>query len=69
MADDSPRALLCLIAGESLPFKVKPTGSMDIMDLKDLIKEECKNGVLNSVDAKDLSLWNVGLFLVSRTPL
>jgi len=58
-ADDAPRALLYLIAGEL--FRVKPTGSMDIIELKDLIKEEHNDGVLKSVDAPDLTLWKVTL--------
>jgi hypothetical protein len=37
MADDASRSLLCLIEGDSSLFRVKPTGSMDIMELKDLI--------------------------------
>ena len=57
MADDAPRALLYLIAGESSLFRVKPTGSMDIIGLKDLIKEEHNDGMLKSVDAPDLTLW------------
>ena len=61
MADDTLRTLVCLIAGESSLrlFKVNPTVSMDIMDLKGLIKEKRKNGVLSGVDAKDLTLWKV----------
>jgi hypothetical protein len=59
MADDAVRSLICLIEGESSLFRVKPTGGMDIIDLKALIKEEGKNGVLGSVDAKDLVLWKV----------
>jgi hypothetical protein len=37
---------------------------MDILNLKVLIKEEGKNGVLKSVDAQDLTLWKVRLTLV-----
>ena len=59
MADDAPRALQCLIEGESLLFKVTATGSLDMMDLKRLIKEERKNGMLKNVDAADLMLWKV----------
>ena len=65
MADDAPRALNCLIEGDSSPFKVKPTGSNDIIDLKKLIWEECKNGVLSSVDASDLTLWKVRMTMAS----
>jgi hypothetical protein len=59
MTDDAPRALTCLIEGETSLFRVKPTGSMDILELKDLIHEKGKNGVLSIVDAKDLVLWKV----------
>jgi hypothetical protein len=63
MADDATRALVCLITGESTPFKVRPTGRDDIIDLKKLIKEGGKNGVLNGVLAKDLILWKVRMTL------
>jgi hypothetical protein len=58
MADDALHALICLIEGEFSLFIVKRTGSMDIIDMKELIEEECKNG-FRSVDAKDLTLWKV----------
>ena len=58
MADDALRALICLIEGASSLFMVKQTGSMDIINLKELIEEECKNG-FRSVDTKDLTLWKV----------
>jgi hypothetical protein len=54
MADDAPRALICLIQGESVLFRVEPKGSVDIIGLKELIKEKGKNGVLKNVDAVDL---------------
>jgi hypothetical protein len=63
MADDASRTLICLIEGEPITFKVKPTGKMDMMDLKKLIKEEGKHGVLSNVDAKDLILWKVRMTL------
>ena len=59
MADDALRVLICLVEGGSSAFKVRPTGDMDIMDLKDLIWEENKNRVLNGVDSSDLILWKV----------
>ena len=59
MADDALRVLICLVEGESSTFKVRPTGDMDIMDLKDLIWEK-KNGAFNGVNAADqLILWKV----------
>ncbi|KAI0257398.1 hypothetical protein BJV78DRAFT_32546 [Lactifluus subvellereus] len=57
MADDALRPLICLIEGDSSAFIVKPTGSMNIIELKKLIQEEGKNDVY----AKDLILWKVDL--------
>jgi Crinkler effector protein N-terminal domain len=65
MADDATRALICLITGESTVFKVQPNRRDDIMDLKELIKGEGKNGVLNSVLAKYLILWKVRTTMAS----
>jgi hypothetical protein len=65
MADDASRSLICLIEGESTLFEVEPTGSTNIMKLKDLIKEKCKNGVLGNIDAKDLTLWKVRMTMAS----
>ena len=59
MADNALRVLICLVEGDSSVFKVKPTGDMDIMDLKDLIWEKNKNRVLNGVDSNSLILWKV----------
>ena len=67
MADNTPRRLICVIAGESALFRVQPTGSMDIIDLKNLVKEEGKNGVLHNVDAKDLTLWKVRITMASNS--
>ena len=65
MADDSLRALLCLVEGEPFVFRVKPAGNTDIIDLRGLIKEERKNGVLSNVDAAVLTLWKVGTTVAS----
>jgi hypothetical protein len=61
MADDALGALFSLIEGESVLFKVEPTGSM----LRELIKEKGKNGVLKSVNAADLTLWKVRMTMAS----
>jgi hypothetical protein len=53
-------ALVCLIEGESVIFDIMPTVGM-IKRLKVLIKEMGKNGVFSNVDAKDLTLWKVGM--------
>ena len=55
-SDDSPRALVCIIAGESTPFRVELAGNKDIIDLKDLIKEK---GINSTEHAEYLILWMV----------
>ena len=65
MADNAARALICLIEGESQLFRVKPTGSMDVITLKELVKDSGKNGVLSSVASKDLTLWRVRVSMAS----
>jgi hypothetical protein len=64
MADDAPRALLCLVQGESVLFRVEPNGSVDIIELKKLIKEKGKNSVFKNVDATNLTLWKVRMTLI-----
>jgi Crinkler effector protein N-terminal domain len=66
MADDALRSLVCLVEGdESLRFIVEPTGSMNIIELKILIKEAGKKSVLSDVDANDLTLWKVRMTMAS----
>ena len=65
MADDTPRSLVCLIAGESSLFTVEPTGSTRLVDLKNLIKKEVINATENAVLAKDLKLWKVRMTMAS----
>jgi hypothetical protein len=48
--------LFCLIEGDSSPFFVTITGRSPIADLKALVHQQAKNGVLRNVDAKDLIL-------------
>ena len=52
-------SLWCLVDGDSRPFKVTALDDADVTDLKKLIKEEGKKGILCDVDAKDLDLWKV----------
>ena len=59
MADDAPRALLCIIRGDPNPFIVEPTGSLDIIDLREMIKKENSNylqsvhGSADSLEGED----------------
>jgi Crinkler effector protein N-terminal domain len=66
MAYYAPPALTCLIEGESSLLRVKPTTDIDMVDLKKLIREEGKNGVLASIDAKELLLWKVRMIMGQR---
>jgi len=59
MANATHRELWCLIKGDSIAFRVTPLGKAGIDDLKGLVREPCKNGILRDVDAKDLVLWKV----------
>jgi hypothetical protein len=67
MADDAVRALTCIIQGGVSLFRVEPTGNMDILKLKMLIKEQLKNGVRGSVDAPDLTLWKVRMTMANNS--
>jgi Crinkler effector protein N-terminal domain len=51
--------LWCLIDGEKSPFKVKLPATLDVSDLKDLIREKG----IDVQHAKDLSLWKVSTTL------
>jgi len=66
MANDAPRTLICLIEGDSQPFKVVLNGDKDmVMDLKDQIKEKGINDAEHAVLAKDLTLWKVRMTMAS----
>ena len=58
MADDAVRVLLCLVEGDSSIFEVEPSGTMNIIKLKDLIHGK-GFGNASPVLAKDLVLWKV----------
>jgi len=64
MADDA-LVLKCLIQGRSAMIIVETTGSMDIIDLKYLIREEGRNSVFRGVDAYELTLWKVRMTMAS----
>ena len=57
--------LWCYVQGDSIYFPVTVPSATPIGVLQQKIKEEGKNGVLNSVDAKDLTLWKVRYIMVS----
>ena len=49
----------CFVEGDNSASYIASSSTMLMAELKKLIKEEGKNGVLGSVDAKDLILWKV----------
>jgi hypothetical protein len=51
--------LWCIVEDDAAPFLVTVPTNAYINDLKKLIKEERKNGILKDVDATDLVLWKV----------
>lgn len=57
--DNTPRRLRCLIEGEAAVFPVLVAGNNDISDLKERVHEKGKNGVLATIDAKELTLLKV----------
>jgi hypothetical protein len=61
---NTPKDFWCYVVGDNTAFPVVASSTTFIGKLKDLIKEKGKNGVLNSVDAKDLILWKVRMSLV-----
>jgi hypothetical protein len=60
-SEDAPCQLWCLVEGDSTPFKITSPTNIDIDDLKKLIHEERKQGVLQGVDAVDLVLLKVSI--------
>jgi len=62
---DTPFSLWCYVQGDNTYFPVIASSAISIGVLQKMIKEEGKNGVLNSVDAKDLTLWKVRYIMVS----
>jgi len=65
VADGTLRRLACLIEGEPSVFSVKPTGSMDIMDLKELIREKAIEAIEPAILTKNLTLWKVRMTMAS----
>jgi hypothetical protein len=51
-----------LVQGDSITFKVTVPVDNDVGDLKELIHQGGKNGVLSNIDAKDLILLKVHSF-------
>ena len=59
MADNANCVLWCLVNSKGTPFKIRVPINFDIGDMKELVKEKRKNGILRGIDATDLVLWKV----------
>lgn len=57
---DTHRVLWCFIKGDSTAFPVSAPGDADIGDVKDLVWEKRKNGILRETEALAMTLWEVG---------
>ena len=64
MSEETYR-IWCLVEGDGTEFHVVSSPSETVCDLKESIKEMCKNGVLKNVDAKELTLWKVRVTMAS----
>jgi hypothetical protein len=62
---DETYLIWCLVEGDGTLFPVVDSLRKTVIELKELIKEKCKNGVLKNVDAKDLTLWKVRMTMAS----
>jgi hypothetical protein len=61
---DTTYFIWCIVKGDTSLFHVNALPTICIAELKDLIKEQRKNGLLRGVFAKDLNLWKVRMTLV-----
>ena len=62
--------LWCFVVGDKTVFPVIASPTIPVALLMKLIREERKNSVLSSIDAKDLTLWKVRMtFLAIRSDI
>ncbi|KAF8330657.1 hypothetical protein F5887DRAFT_1178530 [Amanita rubescens] len=59
MPDDTVRVLRCLVKGATIPMKVSPSVDDDVDDLKAMVHERGKNGILRDTDIQDLFVWKL----------
>lgn len=58
----SNRELVCLVQGDPMPFVVTTSSNDGILDLQQLIYNQKDKGILQNVNASDLTLWKVSSF-------
>jgi hypothetical protein len=68
-AESAQYQLWCLIEDDSAPFLVPVHTSTYVAELKKLIYENGKAGILHGTDAKDLTLWKVSTFYTLMSTL
>lgn len=59
MPDDTVRVLRCLVRGVTIPMKVTLSVDDDVDDLKAMVHQRGKNGILRHTDIQDLFVWKV----------
>ena len=59
MPDDTVRVLRCLVKGGTTPMKISLSVDDDVDDLKEMVHDRGKNGILRDTDISDLFVWKV----------
>ena len=59
MPDDTVRVLRCLVKGATRHMKISPSIDNDVDDLKAIVHERGKDGILRDTDIHDLLVWKV----------
>ena len=58
----SNRKLVCLVQGDPKPFVVTTSSNDGILELQQLVYNQKDKGILQDVNASDLTLWKVSSF-------
>jgi len=58
-SSDIRRRVRCFVEGGVGVVTVKVSSEEEVGDVKHLVREDCINGSLRDVDARDLALWKV----------
>ncbi|KAK2460049.1 hypothetical protein APHAL10511_007926 [Amanita phalloides] len=59
MPDDTVRVLRCLVKGTTIPMKISLSVDNDVDDLKAMVHNTGKNGILRDADIPDLFVWKL----------
>ena len=58
-SSDARRRVRCFVEGGVGLVTVEVSSEEEVGDVKRFVREECMNGLLRNVDARDLALWKV----------